>query len=89
MDALFVFLADVMPQRDVELRLDLSVAFPMPFREPEEWPIARVVGERFSERVTRCEIDTQVLKPSEQVEIVCIEQITQVHIVRISSPLEQ
>src|SRR5436190_21843091 len=88
-DALFVFLPDVMRQRDVELRLDPWVAFPMPFRKPEEWPIARMVGERFSERVPGCEIDAPVLKPSEQVGIVCVEQITKVHIVRISAPLEQ
>src|SRR5205085_694704 len=88
-DALLVLLADVVRQRDVELCLDLQVVFSMPFREPKERPIARVIRERFSERVTGREIDAQVLEPSEQVGIVCVEQITEVHIVWIRAPLEQ
>src|SRR2546430_15872323 len=89
LDALFVFLADVVAKRDVQLFLDLRVAFPVPFCEPKEWPVARVIRERFSERMTRREVDAQVLKPLEKVGIVRIEQIAEIHTVRVSAPLEQ
>ena len=52
LDTLFVLLVDVVAKRNVELSLDLRVAFSMSFREPKERPIARVIRERFSERVT-------------------------------------
>src|SRR6266849_4452729 len=89
LDALFVFLADVMRQRDVELCLDFHIAPSVPFCKPKERPVARVIRKRLSERVTGREVDAQVLESPEQVGIVCIEQITEVHIVWISAPIEQ
>jgi hypothetical protein len=84
-----VFLADVVRKRDVELCLDLWVAFPVPFRKTKERPVARVIRKGFSERVTGREVDPQVLEPPEQIGIVRAEQITEVHTVWISAPLEK
>ena len=89
MDAFFVFFADMVCERDVELCLHLQVAFPMPLRESEERAVTRMVREGCSERMTCREVDTQILEPREQFGVVRVEQVIEVHSVRISAPFKK
>jgi hypothetical protein len=60
---LFVGLARVMNESDIERLLHLRVALAMPLREAEERLVARVVGESLCEFVARRQIDAELAEP--------------------------
>jgi len=62
---------------------------PMALRETEEWLVARVVCERLSEFVIRCQLDTEGKEPLEQLGTVGIEEVRETHAVWVGAPFEE
>src|SRR6266550_2820233 len=89
LNPLFIPLADVVPEREVQFHLDSGMAVAVPFGKAKERPIARVLRECFSQSMSFRKIDAEILEPLEEIRPVRVEQNAEVYSPGIGAPFEE